>query len=111
LGIVFGARSGDKGGNANIGVWARSDDGYRWLEAFLTVDRVRELLPETAPLQIRRYSLPNIRSLNFIVIGLLGEGVASSTRIDPQAKGLGEYLRSRMVDLPDALLEDQATGS
>jgi hypothetical protein len=103
---VFGARSGDKGGNANIGVWARSDDGYRWLEAFLTVDRLRHLLPETAQLQVRRYALPNIRSLNFVVIGLLGEGVASSTRIDPQAKGLGEYLRSRTVELPEALLED-----
>ncbi len=106
LGAVFGARSGDKGGNANIGVWARSDDGYRWLEAFLSVDRLRELLPDAAELKINRYALPQIRSLNFVVIGLLGEGVASSTRIDPQAKGLGEYLRSRIVDLPEALLED-----
>jgi hypothetical protein len=76
------------------------------LEAFLTVDRLRELLPETAQLQVNRYPLPNIRSLNFVVIGLLGEGVASSTRVDPQAKGLGEYLRSRMVELPEVLLED-----
>jgi hypothetical protein len=106
LGTVFGARSGDKGGNANIGVWARSDDGYRWLEAFLTVDRLRELLSETARLEVHRYALPNVRSLNFVVVGLLGEGVASSTRIDPQAKGLGEYLRSRIIDLPEALLED-----
>lgn len=105
LGTVFGARSGDKGGNANIGVWARSDDGYRWLEAFLTVDRLKQLLPETAPLEIRRYTLPNLRALNVIVVGLLGEGVASSTRVDPQAKSLGEYLRSRIVDLPEALLE------
>jgi hypothetical protein len=106
LGTVFGARSGDKGGNANIGVWARSDDGYRWLEAFLTVDRLRELLSETARLEVHRYALPNVRSLNFVVVGFLGEGVASSTRIDPQAKGLGEYLRSRIIDLPEALLED-----
>jgi hypothetical protein len=76
------------------------------LEAFLSVDRLRDLLPETAQLHVRRYALPNIRSLNFVVIGLLGEGVASSTRIDPQAKGLGEYLRSRVVGLPEALLED-----
>src|SRR5439155_243877 len=61
---------------------------------------------ETAELQVQRYPLPNIRSLNFVVIGLLGEGVASSTRIDPQAKGLGEYLCSRTVELPEALLED-----
>jgi hypothetical protein len=106
LGTVIGARSGDKGGNANVGVWARSDDGYRWLEAFLTVERLQELMPETARLQVHRYRLPNIRALNFVVVGLLGEGVASSTRIDPQAKGLGEYLRSRMVELPEALLED-----
>jgi hypothetical protein len=106
LGIVFGARSGDKGGNANIGVWARSDDGYRWLVAFLTVERLKQLVPEMARLPVHRYRLPNIRSLNFVVVGLLGEGVASSTRIDPQAKGLGEYLRSRIVALPEALLED-----
>jgi hypothetical protein len=112
LGTVFGARSGDKGGNANIGVWARSDEGYRWLEAFLTVDRLKELLPEAAQLHVHRYTLPNLRALNFIVVGLLGEGVASSTRIDPQAKGLGEYLRSRTIDLPKALLEDApASGS
>ena len=107
---MFGTRSGDKGRNANIGVWARSDDGYRWLEAFLTVERLKELLPETAELQVQRYALPNIRSLNFVVIGLLGEGVASSTRIDPQAKGLGEYLRSRTVELPESLLEDAPPG-
>ncbi len=106
LGSVFGARSGDKGGNANIGVWARSEEGYRWLEAFLSIDRLRELVPETASLEIRRHRLPNLRSLNFVVAGLLGEGVSSSTRIDPQAKGLGEYLRSRAVDLPEVLLED-----
>ena len=76
------------------------------MEAFLTVDRLRELLPDAAELKINRYALPQIRSLNFVVIGLLGEGVASSTRIDPQAKGLGEFLRSRIVDLPAGLLED-----
>jgi acyclic terpene utilization AtuA family protein len=108
LGTVFGARSGDKGGNANVGVWARSEEGYRWLEAFLSVDRLKELVPETAGLRVDRYTLPNLRSLNFVAVGLLGEGVASSTRIDPQAKGLGEYLRSRMVDLPEALLEDRS---
>ena len=111
LGIVFGARSGDKGGNANVGVWARSEDGYRWLDAFLTVDRLGELMPEITRREVHRYRLPNIRSLNFIVLGLLGEGVASSTRIDPQAKGLGEYLRSRVVELPEALLEDAAVAN
>ena len=104
LGRVAGARSGDKGGDANLGVWARSDAGYAWLRAFLTVDRLRALLPETAPLPVDRFELPNLRALNFVVRGLLGPGVAASTRSDPQAKGLGEWLRSRLVEIPDELL-------
>ncbi len=106
LGTVVGARSGDKGGNANVGLWARSDAGYRWLAAELTVARFRQLLPEAKELEVDRYELPNIRSLNFVVHGLLGEGVASSTRPDPQAKSLGEYLRSRLVDVPEQLLAE-----
>jgi hypothetical protein len=104
LGRVLGARSGDKGGNANLGVWARTDDEFAWLSAYLTEDRLKELMPETAKLEVRRYDFPRIRSLNFVVHGLLGEGVASSTRLDPQAKSLGEYLRAKHADVPVALL-------
>nr|WP_157552416.1 acyclic terpene utilization AtuA family protein [Micromonospora sp. NRRL B-16802] len=100
LGELVGARSGDKGGDANLGVWARSDDGYAWLRGWLTVERLAELLPETASLVVRRYELPNLRAVNFVIEGLLGAGVAASTRFDPQAKALGELLRSRLVDLP-----------
>jgi hypothetical protein len=104
LGRVFGSRSGDKGGNANLGVFARSDEAWTWLDAFLTPERLKELLPEAAPLRVDRYRLPAIRSLNFVIHGLLEEGVAASTRQDPQAKSLGEWLRARVVDLPEALL-------
>jgi hypothetical protein len=104
LGALFGARSGDKGGDANVGVWGRSPEAYAWLERFLTVDRFKELVAEAAPLPVRRYEFPNLLGLNFVVEGLLGEGVAASTRFDPQAKTLGEYLRSRAVELPEALL-------
>lgn len=107
LGTVFGARSGDKGGNANLGIWARSDLGFAWLESFLSVECFKALLPECAGLEIRRFDLPNLRALNFVVVGLLGEGVASTTRFDAQAKSLGEFLRSRMVDLPVSLLADR----
>jgi hypothetical protein len=107
LGRVFGARSGDKGGNANLGVWARDEAGYRFLEGFLTVERFRELIPEAGELVVHRYELPNLLALNFVVVGLLGEGVSSSTRIDPQAKGLGEWLRARVVELPAGLLDTQ----
>jgi hypothetical protein len=104
LGRVCAARSGDKGGNANVGLWARDAAGYRWLRGYLTVERLRELLPEARDLEIRRFELPNLFAVNFVIAGLLGEGVASSTRPDPQAKGLGEYLRSRLVELPLDLL-------
>lgn len=104
LGAIFGARSGDKGGNANVGVWARDDAGYAWLADFLASERFKELVRETPDLEVRRYELPNLRALNFVVAGLLGEGVSSSTRPDPQAKSLGEYLRAKIVDLPAELL-------
>ncbi len=104
LGSVVGARSGDKGGDANLGVWARSDEAYAWLAHELTVDRLRQLLPETKDLGIDRYPLPNLRAVNFVIHGLLGQGVAASTRFDPQAKALGEWLRSRHVDIPEVLL-------
>ena len=104
IGRVVGCRSGDKGGNANLGVFVRSDQAWVWLDGFLTVDRIRSLLPETRDLDIERHRLPAIRSLNFVIHGLLQEGVAASTRQDGQAKSLGEWLRARFVDLPTALL-------
>ena len=104
LGSIVGARSGDKGGNANLGVWARSDASWRWLVHTLTVEELQRLLPETAGFVVQRHVLPNLRALNFVIEGLLGEGVASSTRFDPQAKALGEWLRSRSIDIPEELL-------
>jgi hypothetical protein len=95
LGDHFGARSGDKGGNANVGVWARHGGGYAWLQQHLTADALRRLVPEAAGLRIDRHELPGLVAVNFVIHGYLGEGVASSTAFDPQAKGLGEYLRSR----------------
>lgn len=106
LGRVCGARSGDKGGNANIGVWARSGRAYDWLAGYLTVGRLRALLPGADQLRIDRYELPNLHAVNFVVHGWLGDGVASSLRFDAQAKGLAEYVRARVVDVPAELLPD-----
>ncbi len=107
LGRLCGARSGDKGGSANVGLWARTPDGYAWLRQYLTTGRFRELLTEAAGLDIDRYELPNLAALNFVVHGLLAPGVSATTRPDPQAKGLGEYLRSRLVTVPaTAVAED-----
>jgi hypothetical protein len=152
LGRLVGARSGDKGGSANVGVWvpdptepeavalawqetdmlvapsvdaehdtaavwaqdaplipdpelvSAADTAYAWLAGFLTPDAVHALLPESADLRVEVHPLPNLRAVNVVVHGLLGRGVADSTRLDPQAKGLGEHLRARIVDVPGPLL-------
>ena len=104
LGRIAGARSGDKGGSANVGVWVRTDEQWRWLANTLTVELLRELLPEAADFEVTRHVLPNLRAVNFVIDGILGQGVAYQARFDPQAKGLGEWLRGRHVDIPESLL-------
>jgi len=104
LGSIIGTRSGDKGGNANLGVFARTDTAWPWLDAWLTTERLSDLLPEAGELRIERFRFPKILALNFVIHGLLQEGVAASTRQDGQAKAVGEWLRSRVVPIPDALV-------
>ncbi len=104
LGLVVGARSGDKGGNANLGVFTRSDPAWAWLDEYLTTDRLRALLPELSGFEVERHRFPALRSLNFVVHGLLEEGVAAATRQDGQAKSLGEWLRARTGEVPETLL-------
>ena len=104
FGRLYGTRSGDKGGCANLGVWAKNEEAYTFLFDFLTVDKLKELLPDLEEYKIDRYELPNILSLNFYVHEILQDGVSSSTRLDGQAKSLGEYLRAKNIDVPDFLI-------
>lgn len=111
LGRLVGARSGDKGGNANVGVWIPvavpdRDAAFAWLTEFVTVDRVRELLPEAQGLVIDIHPLPNLYAINIVIHGLLGRGVSQNSSLDPQAKGLGELLRARFADIPAHLIPD-----
>jgi hypothetical protein len=105
MGVLVGARSGDKGGSANVGLWADSEPVAEWLAAALDIDLFTLLLPEVAPFTVTRHPLPNLRAVNFVVEGFLGWGVASNLRLDTQAKGLGELLRSRQVKVPQSLVE------
>ena len=106
FGRLYGTRSGDKGGCANVGVWAKTDAAYAFLQAYLSVDRLKSLLPDVAPYDIDRYEMPNLKALNFYIHGILGEGVSANNRLDGQAKSLGEYLRSRTISVPAALAEE-----
>ncbi|MBO6825235.1 MAG: DUF1446 domain-containing protein [Sneathiella sp.] len=103
FGRVFGTRSGDKGGAANIGVWARDDEAYSWLYHNLTAEKLKEMMPEIEGYDVKRFDLPNIRAINFMIYGILGDGVAANTRIDGQAKSMGEFLRSRKIDMPASI--------
>ena len=109
LGELVHARSGDKGGDANLGVWVRDPAAGEWLQSTLTVEELRRLLPEARQLAITRYELPNLGAVNFVLQGLLGTGATSTLRLDAQAKALGEWLRSRSIKVPRALVE-AATG-
>jgi hypothetical protein len=111
LGTLVGARSGDKGANANLGLFVREAAQFPWLDAFLTVDRLKDLLPEVRPLTVRRYRLPNLHALNFVIEGFLEEGVAACTRQDRQAKALGEWLRSRIVAIPRTLTSSHSSST
>jgi hypothetical protein len=104
FGRAFATRSGDKGGNANLGVWAKTPEGYAFLKQFLTVEKLKELLADMRAYEIERYEMPNLLAVNFYIRGVLGDGVAASFRSDPQAKTLGEYLRARIVEMPESII-------
>lgn len=104
LGEIAHARSGDKGGDANLGVWVRDREAWDWFKSTLTIEELRRLLPETRELEISRYELPNLGAVNFLIRGLLGTGATSTLRLDSQAKALGEWLRSRSIKLPRSLV-------
>ncbi len=103
LGRVFATRSGDKGGNANLGIWAKTPEAFAFLKEFLTTDKLKELLHDISAFEMERYEFPNLLAVNFYIKGMLGEGVAASVRSDPQAKTLGEYLRARVIEIPEAI--------
>jgi hypothetical protein len=110
FGTFVHARSGDKGGDANVGLWVGGERGdlrdrrVAWLLHVITADHVRRLVPEAKDLDVEVFGLPNLGGVNVLIRGLLGDGVAASTRFDPQAKAVGEWLRSRLVHVPEDLL-------
>ena len=108
FGRLFGTRSGDKGGNANVGVWALTDESYSFLYEYLTVEEFKRLVPDFGAFEVERYDMPNLLAMNFYIKGVLGTGAASNHRIDKQAKSLGEYLRAKYVEVPEILAKDIA---
>ncbi|MCU0595606.1 MAG: DUF1446 domain-containing protein [Desulfobacterota bacterium] len=104
FGRIYATRSGDKGGNANLGVWGKTPEAYAFLREFLTIIKLKELLKDMSGYEIERYEFPNLFAVNFYIRGVLGEGVAASLRSDPQAKTLGEYLRAKVIEAPESIV-------
>ncbi len=104
FGKLFGARSGDKGGCANCGVWAKTDAAYSFLFEYLSIAQLKKLLPDLAEYDIERYEIPNLKALNFYIHDILKDGVSSNNRIDGQAKTLCEYLRAKTIEVPKVLI-------
>lgn len=106
FGRLIGARSGDKGGCANLGVWVKSEKAYAFLYHFLTVQKLKELLSDLTDYKIERFDFPNLKAVNFYIHGILGDGASSNTKVDALAKSLGEYLRAKKVNVPKELLKE-----
>ena len=106
FGEIYGTRSGDKGGCANLGVWAKNANSFAFLYDFLTVKKLKELLPDLNQYKIERFELANINSLNFYIHDILQDGVSSNDKKDGQAKSLGEYLRAKKVKVPQSIIGD-----
>jgi hypothetical protein len=106
LGRIFGTRSGDKGGNANLGVWAKTPTAFAFLQGYLTIEKLKQLLADLNEYEIERYELSNLLALNFVIKGFLGDGVAASLKMDPQAKTLGEYLRAKIIAVPESIFDE-----
>jgi hypothetical protein len=113
LGSIVHARSGDKANNSNIGFFVQHDDEYPWLQSFLTVPRLKLLFGDDwtdntedgAERRVERCEFPKILAVHFRVLDFLDGGIASSSRIDGLGKGIGEFLRSRLVPVPVKFLE------
>lgn len=108
LGYLAHARSGDKGGNSNVGFWTIDDESYEWLRSTMTTEFFRELLADEGKgmdIKIERIEFPNVRAVHFLIRGLLGKGCTSNTRLDMLSKSVGEYFRSKAVDIPKRILK------
>jgi hypothetical protein len=102
LGDLVLARSGDKGSNLNVGFFVRSAKAWEWLRSFLSSKKMIELMGEdwNDDYFLERVEFQNIFAVHFVVYGILGRGVSSSTRLDSLGKAFADYIRDKVVEVP-----------
>jgi hypothetical protein len=104
LGGLIHARAGDKGGNLNLGVWARRPEAWEWIRASLTGNKVAKLLALCDDVSVERHELGNLNGLLFVLRGYFGVSAAGCAILDNLGKGVGEFLRTQRMDIPVELL-------
>ncbi|GMF77402.1 unnamed protein product [Aspergillus oryzae] len=102
LGDITLARSGDKGANLNFGIFVPDPAHWEWLRSFMTISRMRDLLGDDwdDSFSIERVEFPHIHAVHFVIYGILGRGVSSSSRLDGYGKGFADYIRDKVVSVP-----------
>ena len=108
LGDVALARSGDKGANINFGLFVRSAEHYPWLQTFMSRAKLQELIGDDwePDFFIERMEFPHLNAVHFVIYGPLGRGVSSCRLLDALGKGFADYIRDKVVDVPESVLAD-----
>lgn len=101
LGDLAHTRSGDKGNRANVGVVARDPACYDWIKIHLTEAAVADFFRAMGIGAVRRYELPHLLALNFVIDDALAGGASRSLRLDTQGKALGVAMLELRIPSPD----------
>lgn len=106
LGDIALARSGDKGANLNFGIFVHTEKQWDWLRSFMSRARMNTMLGEDAQDEyfIERVEFPAIFAVHFVIYGILGRGVSSSSRLDGFGKGFADFIRDIVVEVPEEIL-------
>ena len=90
-------RAGDKGDVSNVSLIAYNKFGWKNIQANATEDMVLSIFKHFGATRVKRYELPNLMALNFVIQNALGGGVNSSLRLDRHGKTLSSYLLYHLI--------------
>ena len=91
-------RSGDKGDAANIGLIAYNEEDYELIEREVTAEKVKKYFDGICHGDVKRYEMPNIKALNFVLNNTLGGGGTVSLKLDAQGKTLASALLKMEIE-------------
>ena len=111
LGEIAYARSGDKGSGATLGIIAYTPTGYEVLRDALTASAMETYFKPMGAVGVKRYEVPNLHALNFVLPEVLAGGGSRSLRLDAQGKAVGQVALEMTVDIPANAVDACKPGS